>query len=167
MSDFTASNGVKVMIENGRVVTSLWPDGAESETVALREFFQYERDVEFGRTRDGVGDYAIYPHKGGQRIRIVNERDGKSWEYWRDFRSSPRNGPALIASTYFSSHPAPKPWHSAQRHEIWVLTTADNDERVWQITDRDDAFWALGCGYIRVDSPGIKAGRRIWPEAKP
>lgn len=179
MIEFTASNGVKITPTNaGKTGYATPPDGYDpagtdylsfDALVAFREYFQAERDEQLGRVHDG--DYAIYPHKDGQRIRIVSETDGRSWEYWRDSRSSPRNGPALIASVYFSNHPEPKPWADANDGDIWMLRGDDHP-------GEDRAYIAVDGRFFPVPpkkpaEPGWRpaafassftTGERFWPE---
>lgn len=185
MNDFTASNGVRITIKThddgtylvGKVDTIPgcdrgWTEatGSERGIEALREFFRAEEDERLGRVREGA--YVIYPHPDGERIRIMSEVNGESWEYWRDSRSSPKRGPALIASVYFSSHPEPRPWHDAMPGEVWVLDVEDETPGVPYLANDS----SLAVYFTRVGASEsamtygrhfalITAGRRIWPEA--
>jgi len=175
MTEFTASNGIRVWInERGSTCTST---GRGSEhTQALREFFRHERDEELGRWRDPMNpNIVVYrlPHDDdhcGRCVRAIDERTGEQQRCWDSITGSDASlyEPDTLfdsAARYFAAHAVSRPWHDAKPGEVWVLT-CDGEELLFM---ESHGAWYSRCG-VRVvleppiDDPRITAGRRIWPE---
>ncbi|KTR79132.1 hypothetical protein NS234_01800 [Microbacterium oxydans] len=181
MTEFTASNGLKIKANENEhhpvIVASLGL--LPTSVIALREFFQHERDEELGRWRWPEDlDYVVYsnPDEAFERmfgpnldLVILRESDGMTKGYVRDEdQGGPpmdhRVGHMLAARAYFEAHPERKPWRSAEAGEVWVLTYEGQDH-AFGFDSRDERFvYASGETWFPHDDPGITAGRRIWPE---
>lgn len=185
MDKFIASNGCAVWRDKdgelkleGKAFDFLFRE----HDVAAREFFLHERDQELGRWRwpENV-DYVVYP-VGDETVDVLRERSvsdksrgpgrqagiardqAATWDkdYSQNFYAAAR--------AYFAAHPEPKPWHDAKPGEVWVLAVDGLEEMVmvvheskyggyrFRLNDREGTVYAL-------DTPAIRAGRRIWPEA--
>lgn len=117
MNEFTASNGVRVYLDDngdmdidnsGRVALC---GGLIVE--AIREFFRAEEDARLGRWRY---DDDITVRVTGAFIRVENHRDATYSLYWADGRkySIGEYGLGVAAAAYLDAHPEPKPeWHDA------------------------------------------------------
>lgn len=183
MSDFTASNGIKV--ENFTHFSGLHRiiveknakreiDVAVTADVikALVEALDHERDEEFGRWRpDNPSDYYAMPQADGS-VRVVDERSGISEVL---YRPGDKRNPALAtaggsatAHAYFKAHPEREPWEDARDGEIWEF--GDGPHSVQCLVD-GHRFFRLPL--VSPDSPSwrpayfasdLEDGRRIWPE---
>ena len=183
MNEFTASNGVSVETSGNRISVgcsgSTHPDGHQlsiSETQALREFFQHERDEDLGRWRHPDDhDYVVYPNPDEAFARmfgpnldlvVLRESDGMTKGYVRDEdQGGPpmdhRVGHILAARAYFEAHPERKPWHDARPEEVW-LTGSGLHEFV-AIVGYDGKFRFADGSDMAVTEEFV-TGRRIWPE---
>lgn len=179
MSAFIASNGMTVerdhnsdvLIDRSSEAMSLFM--ADGTALALREFFQFERDSELGRWRWPENpNYVVYaaPRHGTQAVDfdlfIVNEVVGASAEFSRvdDDGRAVGNDFDAAARAYFDAHPEPKPWHDARFGEVWALT--DEAGVTMPATFQAPGVWmSHGSMTSRVrDVMNITAGRRVWPE---
>lgn len=168
---FTASNGFEIKEdEGGNISGECGVHIANSAyALALREFFQAERDEELGRWRWPENpDYVVY-RTDPVCISVIDEKDGCEWVYYRGGLNF--TCPDLIAEAgeaYFVAHPEPKPWHDAKEGEVWVVDTGDSEERPMIVADYveeglvfNDAIYSA---VYEVKSPEIQGARRIWPE---
>ncbi|GAA1328936.1 hypothetical protein ACFSWE_16645 [Leucobacter albus] len=176
MSDtFTASNGKQISVESeeglfrvgGMPLTSM-------EVVALREFFQHERDKELGRWRCPEGtDLVVYPlevaaHTDAayRECVVVDEATGSRQEFGSDLPQC-HGGPFREAArAFFAAHPEPKPeWHDAKPGEVWAITAGGHpDEFAVQVTP-EFTFGTHDGDLISTKDEGIVSARRIFPEA--
>ena len=167
---FTASNGLTVELGAGvplRVVGPGWSSRLlEAEEVALREFFQHERDEELGRWRWPENpDVVVYPGGDGEAVVVLDEEAAKSWWVEREVAPSWADDTARRAAlAYFEAHPAPKPWHDAKVNEAWELTVnGDTGPFVTRLTPSGAVHFVAGNGSEFVaESSDITAGRRIY-----
>ncbi|MFJ4997138.1 hypothetical protein ACIP5T_03235 [Microbacterium sp. NPDC088619] len=182
MTEFTASNGVRVVpTNNGATLYSpgdSWPMPEPHQmfanadvVIGLREFFQHERDEELGRWRwPEKPEFVVYgEYRRGEEqrfVRVIHEHDGAAvvvYEQGSDIRP---NHPA--AQAYFEAHPDRKSWHDAKPGELWVLTLDGGETRAAAVRRRLDdgvAHW-IGEGISTYDLTDhhVVSGRRIWPE---
>lgn len=175
---FTASNGMTVERDHNNDVIVDRSIGcasvfmADGTALALREFFQHERDEELGRWRwpENPEWLAVEGERSpeGRTVVVVNERTLD--RFWFNERVMTIPGDASTAHkagcAYFEAHPERKPWEDAKPGEVWVLT----------FDGAEDTFKAYESRYgtiyftrSRETSTGlvderITAGRRIWPE---
>ncbi len=190
MNDFTASNGVRFKELNERLKwsTDLYPswhdigedpggDGAGYGVGsllddALVEYYRSREDERLGRWRwPGNPDYVVYPPEPGFDFDafVVDEVAGASSEFRRggEFRRS--SGMRDAADAYFAAHPAPKPWHSAEEGDVWVLTidhagvTGEFGNQVACTVDRGDFVAVKGLMRIDIRDAQIIAAVQIWP----
>ena len=129
---FKASNGVDVSIGEESDGTFLVGKGGVRRwtvatvnaegIVALREFFQHERDQELGRWRWPENpDMVVQADEGGERAWVVNERDQKltGWVWRVDLDCSTARAEVVAAArAYFDAHPKTDPGITAGRR-IW------------------------------------------------
>lgn len=195
MNIFTARNGIAIRVSDkeatlewasmsdrwyyvGETVSNGVKPGFTSDSrlaIALREFFQAERDEALGRWRWPENPtYVVYPNPDeafekmfGPNLDLVilRELDGMTKGYVRDEdQGGPpmdhRAGHIAAARAYFEAHPERKPWSSAQVGEVWAVTI-DGVERALlvdeeQFTDGNEGWYFA--------EPEITAARRIWPE---
>ena len=169
---FTASNGVTVESfgsfgESYIRVSGVTLDDAY-EGVALREFFQHERDKELGRWRwPEKPDYVVYPTSVLTRVCVLHETKSPGVEWVDAEDGGLRYDYQKAAKAYFAAHHEPKPWHDAKPGEVWVLTV-DGSEYAWGVGTGVDVGrfrFVGGESNIPVTSADITAGRKIWPEA--
>ena len=181
MTEFVASNGNKIRHNT----TGLFVEGSSindgdrlfpSQVVALREFFQSERDTELGRWRSKEHpEYVAYlaPECTDYDLRIICETSGDSMVYTRsEDDGSKRDHPwestwARVARAYFAAHPEPKPWQAAKVGEHWQIDVGGKDHEVSVVRDDFDNGEEFICSELRcsIFYTGILAGRRIWPES--
>lgn len=181
MSDFTASNGIKVENHGGNwdrttihfsgEVLGLTEERKnardmvfeDEDYVALREFFQAEADVRLGRWRWPENpEYVVYPHR-----RVLHEATGGSWDV--DALSGTR-APRIALAAYEAWQDVrfPKPWREAKTGEVWAVTRCGGAEHPMVV--EGDAFVDLkpGEGDRRLafqrDDKLIQRAHRIWPE---
>lgn len=175
MSEFTASNGVKITVSrNGDTYLlgqSLYDSNPGSYTEAtasaegiraLREFFQHERDEKLGRWRWPENpDYVVKEAMGNAFI--YNEKSGVLSRWSRFDVESGRDGYGMYAArAYFAAHPESKPWHDAKPGEVWVVKTKYNDQERPVFVNSDGDFEnAEEHFYSR--HPNITAGYKVWP----
>ena len=168
-SQFQARSGRTIKVgEDGTLIFDhvhgyLDPDSA----MDAEEYHQAKRDAELGRWRYPLDpDFVV--HAEGDRIAVVNERDGFIVNYTRGDAVVPES-PRQIAAhkvrvAYFEAHPERKPWEDAQDGDIWALTGAGGLEQPWR---RMNGVWrSIGTeGRDRVyDAVLATAGRKIWPQ---
>lgn len=179
---FVASNGVVVQ----EWVTAGWLQVgnpydlmsaiSEGWVVALREFFQHERDEELGRWRDPENpDVVVYrtPYgddRDGRRIEMANERTNETQPAWENLVViEDAEQPEGWAARYFAAHPEPKPWGSAKNNEVWALRFSDQHGFLPYAVKTDEGgprFWWTGnegqsAGYFARE---FAEGHRIFPE---
>lgn len=169
MTAYKASNGMVVERDhNGDVVidrqtTHVSLFMADGTALALREFFQAERDAELGRWRWPENrDYVVYPN--GEYARVVREWEGTSESFLRqDVAQEGTWNPYRAARAYFEAHPEPKkPWEDAKQGEVWALKFGDQSEDSWFVNkDWFQNTRTLTC--ILLADKSITAGRRIYP----
>lgn len=155
MTEFTASNGLKIKANENEhhpvIVASLGL--LPTSVIALREFFQHERDEELGRWRWPENPhYVAYP-MGVDKVRIIDERTGREHVFDRQRNDAWAMEDAAFA--YFEAHPLRKPWEAATYKDVWVWTTADNTQEA--------LGWVAGDGTWDIITPkgdGIKAAER-------
>lgn len=102
---FTASNGIRIpRDERGLPTLSI---GNHTETQALREFFQHERDEELGRVRWPENpDIVVYSEDFEGVVRVVNEVGGSAQKYRRDQAIHHLRSPlAEAAKWWFDQNP--------------------------------------------------------------
>lgn len=176
---FTASNRTKIEISqdgyllgkgnygSGPTDATAGPEGID----ALREYFQHERDTELGRWRDPENPdhlvYRSYPYvQGYRRIAVVNERDMSSVHTFSEGAEKGSSDPkALTAQRYFAAHPEPKPWHSAQPGEVWLLDIkGDLGREAPAVVNGQPEFRTYLGECFNLDSHQIVHARKIWPE---
>lgn len=124
---FTASNGMRVERDHGDVfinkdtpIASVFL--ADGTALALREFFQAERDEELGRWRWPKNpNFVVYAEDDGVH-NVVNENTGLSLMATRGGVKRHDDAHADAARAYFDAHPERKPWHDAKPGEHWSLT---------------------------------------------
>lgn len=132
---FTASNGIKMMMEKGILFTVNHDlNDSTAATDAAREYFEWEKDLDLGRWRDPENpEYVVYPTVDENTVMVFNERVGVAIPCGRDTfvqaaieigddHTFPISDHDLAAARYFKAHPEPKPWHNAKPGEVWVLT---------------------------------------------
>jgi hypothetical protein len=174
MTEFTASNGVKVRIDNPYLDVkydgSGWHGiGGSNETQALREFFQHERDESNGWWRSpSHPGFVIYP-TSEDTVRVFDERDGTTLSYRRNGMSTrdvtARTPRASAAAAYFDEHPSRNPWDEARTGEVWELVYEQLGEPQITRPFTVDSFGHFrDTSGVRMGDLSITAGRRIWPE---
>lgn len=191
MTEFTASNGIEITMDpdrEGKVYLvgrrARGDEGQYLDThanagpeglVALREFFQHERDEALGRWRFPANpDYVVYPPDADdeeQAIRILFEPGGGSSDmYTREWLASVVDpdtwAPAACAKAYFQAHPERKPWEDAKPGELWIITLDDNERGVSVETfdAGENVFQVPDAESVSLSNPRITGGRKIWPE---
>ena len=167
MTEFTASNGLKIKANENEhhpvIVASLGL--LPTSVIALREFFQHERDEELGRWRWPENpNYVVYLRNDGQ-AGVFNEATGVTvyrfrgeHEHIEELRR--QSGEEVMPHThaaraYFEAHPERKPWEDATYKDVWVWTTEDNTQEA--------LGWVAGDGTWDIITPkgdGIKAAER-------
>lgn len=190
MSEFTASNGVKVEMTKEPDI-EVWLSVAgdylyESDSpylTAIREFFQHKRDEELGRWRWPENpEYVVYPDRGQDfrtqpAVIVVQEPTGLNLyaapdrEDGLDGLTYEVAGSAVAhcdlmldaARAYFAAHPEPKPWHDAKPGEVWVLTL--RGEEYGAVREFGNDFKLSNGNLLWLKHEGITAGRRIYPES--
>lgn len=174
MSEFVASNGIRVRVEKAFGDLEMigaggphrsWEFVVNSAGVeALREFFLAERDVELGRWRSKEHPECVVLVNCQKQATVVSEKTGAmSRPFGRGEFPGTYGEFANIAAEFFAAHPEPKPWHDAQPGEVWVLTISG--ETLAHEVGADGRFKKVG-GILSTPLrfPAITAGRRIWPE---
>lgn len=177
MNEFTASNGIEVAFDAdsldniylaGRKQGNLHASAGEEGIVALREFFQAERDEALGRWRSRSNpSWVVYPDASNpSRGRMVNE-DGGEWNSAHpDSHWSSRPDLNEVNQEFLAAHPEPKPWWDAAEGEAWELTVnGDTGPFVTKLTPALTVHFVAGNGsQFMPESDQITAGRRIYPE---
>ncbi|WP_053386003.1 hypothetical protein [Leucobacter japonicus] len=173
MSDkFVASNGIRVKRTiHGSVEFGMGGNVQAKSAMALREFFQHERDQELGRWRWPENpDYVVYP-TGEDSACAVDERSRDSSVQTRDLvrlreqlegMSGGVHG-ALVA--FFAAHPEPKPWHDAKPGEVWEFTYVQmGGGDITRVFTVDSLKQFRNTNGVRVDvAYQVLSARRIWP----
>ncbi|GAA1149481.1 hypothetical protein MOX01_22660 [Microbacterium oxydans] len=179
---FTASNGIEVTVDpdrEGKVYLvgrrargdegqylDTHATGGPEGIVALREFFQHERDEELGRWRwPEHREYVVYASR--RPILVLNELTGDTLRAHRadGFSDSGHGTIYNAASAYFESHPERKPWEDAEPGEVWELQYEQLGEpRQTRAFTVDSLGHLRNTSGVRMASLHITAGRRIWPE---
>lgn len=111
---FTASNGMTVERDHNNDVVIDRSIGcasvfmADGTALALREFFQHERDEELGRWRWPENpDYVVYPR--ARAVLVLSESTGVTLRAERGQFSAREATVFGAASAYFEAHPERKP----------------------------------------------------------
>lgn len=159
---FTASNGMTVERDHNNDVVIDRSIGcasvfmADGTALALREFFQHERDEGLGRWRWPLySEYVVY--SGRQPVLVLNELTGDTLRARRDdeYKENREGTIYNAAVAYFEAHPERKPWEDATYKDVWIWTTADNTQEA--------LGWVAGDGTWDIITPkgdGIKAAER-------
>ncbi len=181
---FTASNGITITRDPDREVKvylvgrrARGDEGQYLDThatastegiVALREFFQHERDEELGRWRWPENpQYVVYP-RGDSGVRVLDEGSGIGSARLIHRNGDPDNPTAeyQAAYAYFEAHSERKPWDTASAGELWAFKTDPGTrETLWE-RDASESHWHLP-GQTRAELGihfTIVTGRKIWPE---
>lgn len=192
MNDFTASNGVHIVLDQaaGNTVVRVSKGGLVEEVfgtprvAALREFFRAEEDERLGRWRwPDNPDYVVYP-VGFGKVNVVRESSvtpgnpgpGLEQGITREEASTWNKAAARhffeAARAFFDAHPEPepepKPWHDAKPGEVWVVEA--RPRAVVARAHGEPPTFADPFGRnpgFPVTSPEIRTATRLWPEATP
>lgn len=193
MSEFTASNGVRIVLTNSGAMFhspgDSWPNplphtvfANADVAAALREFYQAERDEELGRWRyPDDRDYVVYPVGSGEVVHVLNEKAGVSGQYERAEVNKVFGGEFLetadpvysrAARDYFDAHPVRKPWEDAKDGEVWMLTGAAHPDEEVPYIAIEGRFFQLPPRkpsdpmWIPAAFAGdFSHGERFWPES--
>lgn len=169
---FTASNGMTVERDhnNDVVIDTISVFMAEGTALALREFFQHERDEELGRWRwpENSNVVAWASRRSNEKdVTVLEEETGYVGYFTRADVEDVRSSEGLIrraARAYFEAHPERKPWEDATEGDIWALTFESGGTSAWV---RVEEGWVIPGEELRAKLHlgfTITAGRRIWPE---
>ena len=94
------------------------------ELMALRTYFQEERDTELNRWRDPENpDMVCYAISDKNHIRVLDERKGTTCYFDRNdtnLRAFGSKGSTTIR--YFEAHPPKNLWEDAKEGEYWLVT---------------------------------------------
>ncbi|MCK8477203.1 hypothetical protein [Microbacterium aurugineum] len=194
---FTASNGIEVTVDpdrEGKVYLvgrrargdegqylDTHATGGPEGIVALREFFQHERDEELGRWRWSENpSFVVYPSRlfltpsDEDLVHVINESNGQAHRVQRGDGERLFGYFSEAAYAYFEAHPERKPWHTPDAGDHWALHIAhgmalSGDEHLYKYTR-----WGVQgkWGFVPTDGGSvldptdatITSGRRIWPE---
>ncbi len=100
------------------------------ELMALRAFFQEERDTELNRWRDPENpDMVCYAISDKNHVRVLDERKGTTCYFDRNDTNLRLFGP--MGSTtirYFEAHPPKNLWEDAKVGEYWLVTWSHSSE---------------------------------------
>lgn len=189
MNEFVASNGVAVVQAGAglyvkgdavhldrlreKLQAGLYGDVTPSMQVALREFFQHERDEELGRWRwpknpnvvvylDGEASRRsvtiVFEETGGVVIGMQEKFLATAPDEFHESRAAAR--------AYFEAHPERKPWEDAKPGDVWLLTIDGIESAYYPSKSLDRAFTPVapntGTTAVPMDWPEITTGRRIW-----
>jgi hypothetical protein len=174
MNEFKASNGMTVERDHnddvviGRGTGSVSVFMADGTALALREFFQHERDEELGRWRSPSAPTWTAVRRN-TCIYFQNEDHERSFHFVPKLEASIKSwSPDLqaLAYEYIEAHPERKAWEDAKPGEVWVLTF---DGAVDTFKAYESRYGTTYFTRSRETSTGladerITAGRRIWPE---
>lgn len=186
MSEFTASNGITIRLDEGGYLTGK-TDGTHADAGylhataspelgvdALAEYFRDREDKRLGRWRSVSEPHLVcYPTVGYEtdEVTVVDERDGESETVLRKRSQEARGWVGEAARAYFDAHPERKPWHEAKPGEVWVLDIEENyaEPRTGpcEVRGERDDLWFLELStesQFGLGSRLITGGRRIWPE---
>lgn len=174
MSEFTASNGITIGSDSGRVQWKTdgraydleeFASGSDLD-VALSEWYRAREDERLGRWRwPADPGYVVYQSSNG--VHVVRESDGLSLFYAERAVAEkyPDYDPARAAAAYFEAHPERRPWEDAKPGEVWELTLSDEEPHPYLVAgngrfiDVHRERFALG-----MHNQAIVDARRIWPE---
>ena len=100
------------------------------ELMALRAYFQEERDTELNRWRDPENpDMVCYAISDKNHVRVLDERKGTTCYFDRNDTNLRLFGP--MGSTtirYFEAHPPKNLWEDAKVGEYWLVTWSHSSE---------------------------------------
>ena len=100
------------------------------ELMALRAFFQEERDTELNRWRDPENpDMVCYAISDINHVRVLDERKGTTCYFDRNdtnLRLFGSKGSTTIR--YFEAHPPKNLWEWAKVGEYWLVTWSHSSE---------------------------------------
>lgn len=185
---FTASNGVTVKevgaglyVEGDgvrldrlreKLQAGSYGDVTPAMQVALREFFQHERDKEQGvwRWPENPSFVAWASRRSNEKdVTVLDESSGYVGYFTRGDVADVRPGVGLIrgaARAYFEAHPERKPWEDAQPGEVWVLAFDGEEDTFKAYESRYGTIYFTRSRETSTDlaDERITAGRRIWPE---
>jgi hypothetical protein len=191
MSEFTASNGIRVVErtvgllgvelkdQSGTNTLRDFDHLAGAEVDAMREYFQHETDAALKRSRWSENASVLVYVYSRDTVAVLDERSADVFRYTREEINRLRElgGPvadyARAAAEYFDAHPEPKPWHDAKPGDIWLLRfqgfeTAEATP--WGVRS-DGALFEVEFVYppngntMALIDPEIVGAQRIWPEA--
>lgn len=168
-NEFIASNGIELHIHPamGSLVSNTGDFSTnETHVIALREFFQHERDKELGWWRWPENpNWIAIPSYDLNEVIVFNETR-MDWEVVTIHREEEENWPAFqpAARAYFAAHPERKPWHDAKPGEVWLLTFLSGKQMIGLVEYDGECFIGEGQELTVIKSTAFTAGRRIWPE---
>lgn len=187
MAEFTASNGMPVERDHnndvliGRGTETMSVFMADGTALALREFFQHERDNSLGRWRWPENpDYVVYPSHLWQhpanlnQVYVTNETNGQGHRAHREDTDRLFGFFSEAARAYFDAHPERKPWDDAKDGEVWMLRGDDHPDEARAYIVVEGRFFSVPPK--RPVDPGWKpaafastftSGERFWPEVTP
>lgn len=184
MTTFTARNGITIRVSDndrtlewtskserwyyvGETVSNGVAPGFTNDSqlaVALREFFQHERDEANGVWRSQIDRTWTAVHEAGYpTVQFRNDDGMREFSIYPDRSNLHAWSPDLqeIGHEYLDSHPGPQPWDDANPGEAWKLREANAYPGVAILTEDTGWLWATGRA---VDLTRIVDGQRIWPE---
>ena len=170
MSEFVASNGYNIVTHRAGQIELDGVNISPGRIYALREFFLAERDAELGRWRSKERPECVVYDVRGQAL-VLDEAGCRQFMYGKHnlTGSTFAVGEAKyrdVAREFFAAQPEPKPWHKAERGEVWELTYGGQPTaHVYTHRTTEPGFAFLSDrAIVSADDPDITAGRRIWPE---
>lgn len=170
MAEFTASNGVTVNTSDAR--DSLYCVDAKGDTCAtaavdgtqaLREFFEHEKDEQYGRWRwPEHPAFVVYPIPGDlHRLRVLYEPNGIAHALSPDSATSETHGAHRAARAYWAAH-RDQPWYHARPGEVWELTFKDGLTRAAFTVNPEHRFTHPALGGFDLTDPAFVDGRLVW-----
>ena len=164
MSTFTASNGV-ILDEYGYLFRTPG-DGGKAVHEARKEFYQHLRDKELGQWRSLKDpDFAVRQEKPTE-VLVIDEKTGRTKVFQTgEVRTSSGSEPFALAARRFLQRPIPKPepkpWHSPETGEMWVLT--HNGITSAYLYGEGSLFRNDHMPALLPTDSNITDGYRIWP----
>lgn len=182
MTDFTASNGVSVRanecgdiyLRGAGAPADDWEfDCNVAGALALREFFQHERDEALGRWRwpENPSFVAWASRRSNEKdVTVLDESSGYVGYFTRGDVADVRPGVGLIrgaARAYFEAHPERKPWEDAKAGDVWVIEVEGAESyAVHVVADFFEAvsFQTPTGRKVNMTNSTFTGFRKIWPE---
>ncbi|RBO73483.1 hypothetical protein [Microbacterium sp. H6] len=179
MSVFTATNGMTVERDhNGDVIldrATRHPSifMGEGTALALREFFQRERDEANGVWRSQIDPAWTAVHQDGYpRVKFRNDDGMREFSIYPDRSNMHAWSPELqrIGLEYLDARPERKPWEDAQPGEVWALGMGGgyhcDSISVIETAEGIRFIWGVSGGAIRniaITDRTIDYGKRVFP----